>query len=448
MATRILGLSALLLLCSLNRGLTQNSLATGITIDTLRCLGNEKQSYALYLPKAYTRDKKWPVILFFDPAARGSLPVQEYHNLAERFQCILIGSNNSRNGPISVTVESERALRLDIARRISVDPTNMFLSGFSGGARACTHLQLLRGDYAGIIACGASFAPGEQLTSSQASPFTELVGNRDMNFSEALETESYLSKIGYKHLLLTFEGPHTWPPALIFGQALFWQFEKRVQLPDSVRHAYIIDFKKMIRRQVDSTDIYMAWRNAVAVEGQYADSTAMALGTLSAFQKQKNDFARIVRDEERGRQDFLDRFFQLQGVRSDTAFHAGQWNDAIEKYKRLIRSHSRQEMLFGVRTVGWMVLMCSTTLRTQMQTEDWLHASMTAQIMTMLDNSVTSHVSLARTYSMRKMTSQAIKSLRKAALCGPIKESALRDHSFDPIRSDRAFTDIASHAEK
>src|SRR5688572_11257571 len=83
----------------------EQPLTVGKVIDTVRCKSNEKQSYSLYLPKNYNRSIAWPVIFFYDPAARGSAPVKLYSSLAEKYQCILVGSNNSRNGPLNVSQE-------------------------------------------------------------------------------------------------------------------------------------------------------------------------------------------------------------------------------------------------------------------------------------------------------------------------------------------------------
>src|ERR1043165_9117236 len=57
------------------------------------------QSYALYLPAAYTPARKYPVLYFFDPGARGAVPVERFKEAAEKYGYILVGSNNSRNGP-------------------------------------------------------------------------------------------------------------------------------------------------------------------------------------------------------------------------------------------------------------------------------------------------------------------------------------------------------------
>jgi len=105
-------------------------LTPGLVIDTVHCKSDIKQSYALYLPKSYTINSTWPVIFFYDPAARGSVPLKLYSSLAEKYQCILVGSNNSRNGPLNAAQVSEQAILKDVRTRISIAPNKLFISGF------------------------------------------------------------------------------------------------------------------------------------------------------------------------------------------------------------------------------------------------------------------------------------------------------------------------------
>src|SRR5215831_19219414 len=63
------------------------------------CATHPEQSYALYLPSAYTPKKRWPIIYIFDPVARGMVPTQIIKDAAEQYGYILATSNNSKNGP-------------------------------------------------------------------------------------------------------------------------------------------------------------------------------------------------------------------------------------------------------------------------------------------------------------------------------------------------------------
>src|SRR5437763_13221051 len=73
-----------------------DSFDPGKVIDHVACKTDAAQSYALYIP--VEGDKKaLPVIYFFDPHADGSLPLKKYKALADQYNFILIGSNNSKN---------------------------------------------------------------------------------------------------------------------------------------------------------------------------------------------------------------------------------------------------------------------------------------------------------------------------------------------------------------
>src|SRR5262245_25307467 len=78
--------------------LAQDDFPKGEVIERVTSKADQTQSYALYLPKAYTPDKKWPILYAFEPVARGKLPVTIFQEAAEKFGFIVVGSYNSRNG--------------------------------------------------------------------------------------------------------------------------------------------------------------------------------------------------------------------------------------------------------------------------------------------------------------------------------------------------------------
>src|SRR5580658_10555186 len=74
-------------------------LPRGQIIDTVRCAADASQNYALYVPSHYSPDKRWSLILAFDPRARGRTAVEQFQAAAEKYGYIVAGSNISRNGP-------------------------------------------------------------------------------------------------------------------------------------------------------------------------------------------------------------------------------------------------------------------------------------------------------------------------------------------------------------
>ena len=81
-------------------------LAPGVIHERVTPLGAPSYGYALFVPAAYTADRKWPVLFAFDPMARGELPVELVRDMAERHGFIVAGSLDARNGPMAPQVDA------------------------------------------------------------------------------------------------------------------------------------------------------------------------------------------------------------------------------------------------------------------------------------------------------------------------------------------------------
>src|SRR5471030_1275274 len=64
-------------------------LQTGVVIAKVTSATQAEQSYAVYIPSHYTREKRWPVVYVFDPFARGDVPVELMKEAAERYGYIV-----------------------------------------------------------------------------------------------------------------------------------------------------------------------------------------------------------------------------------------------------------------------------------------------------------------------------------------------------------------------
>ena len=117
-------------------------LQPGAIVDRVECAVDPSQTYALYLPSAYSADRKWSLLLAFHPAARGRAMVEKYQAAAEQYGYIVAASNNSRNGPYAVSGAAAQAMSADVSRRFSIDPQRVYLTGMSGGARVATGIAL------------------------------------------------------------------------------------------------------------------------------------------------------------------------------------------------------------------------------------------------------------------------------------------------------------------
>jgi hypothetical protein len=181
-----------------------------------------EQSYALYLPSHYTREKHWPIVYAFDPGARGSMPVELMKDAAERYGYIVAGSNNSHNGAWKPEADAAQAMFQDTHARFAIDNNRVYFAGFSGGARLASTLAQRCSCAAGVLLNGAGFSPSGPPTANATFSVFAAIGTFDFNYGEVLDLDATLGSLHYAHSLRRFDGPHQWAPASVMDEALAW----------------------------------------------------------------------------------------------------------------------------------------------------------------------------------------------------------------------------------
>src|SRR5262245_2400853 len=183
-----------------------DSIPRGQIVERIEALNDSSQSYALYLPSNYTPNRKWPVLYAFDPGARGRVPIERFKEAAEKYGWIVLGSNNSRNGPWELAVNAWNAMQTDTHQRFAIDDERMYATGFSGGARAAVRVAIACKCLAGVIASGAGFPVDLAPAPAMHFVFFGAAGVDDFNYPELKSLEEPLTKAGISHRIQTFAG--------------------------------------------------------------------------------------------------------------------------------------------------------------------------------------------------------------------------------------------------
>lgn len=194
------------------------ALPRGQIVESVTTVGDATQTYALYLPSSYSTDRVWPILIGFHPGARGRAIVDTYREAAERHGFIVAGSNNSRNGPMDVSLRAATAMFQDIGQRFAVDGTRIYLTGHSGGSRVALQLALANKAIAGVIASSAGYADSRPRASVRF-PIFGTAGTEDFNYLEMRMLDRALKS---PHRLVIFKGGHTLPPPDVAMQAIAW----------------------------------------------------------------------------------------------------------------------------------------------------------------------------------------------------------------------------------
>jgi len=283
-------------------------LEAGKLIERVVTAANPEQSYALYLPSNYSPDRSWPVVFAFDPGAQGKIPVDQMKDAAERYGYIVLGSNNSRNGPWKPESEAADAMLQDAQKRFAVDLKRIYFAGFSGGARVASQLAQLCKCAAGVLLSGAGFSQHSQPLRETSFPVFSAVGLLDFNYSEVIPLQDKLEKAGYPHWLCAFNGQHQWAPPEVMDEALAWfriqAMRNNREPPDEAFVTAKLKEMVSIAEKQDASGVSLsAWRLYKQIASAYegvadvarfkvkAEELARTKAVQDALKRERNDFA-------------------------------------------------------------------------------------------------------------------------------------------------------------
>jgi predicted esterase len=197
--------------------------------ERITSTSDTSQTYALYLPPGYRPGGRWPVLFVLDPRGRALLGLNLFRDAAARLGWIIMSSYNTlSDGPPEPNVNAMDAMLRSAQESLSIDLSRLYLAGFSGTARAALRFAVgLRGHVAGVIAAGGALGfelggPETVFARDTAFAYFGAAGTADFNYEEVLSMGERFGRMFVPFRVATFDGPHSWPPPSICGEAVEW----------------------------------------------------------------------------------------------------------------------------------------------------------------------------------------------------------------------------------
>ncbi len=201
-----------------------DELPRGQVVERVVAAKTPSQTYALYLPSAYTPEKLWPVLYVLDPRGRALFPLELFRPAAEEFGWILVSSYNSASDTKDdLNAPAMTAIWNDAVGRFAIDGRRVYAAGFSGTGRAAVGMAYaLPGRIAGVIGAGAGFEDTQASIKTVPFAYFGTVGDRDMNYYEMRSLEEKLEKAKAAYRIADFAGPHAWMPPELARESVAW----------------------------------------------------------------------------------------------------------------------------------------------------------------------------------------------------------------------------------
>ena len=211
----------------------------GAVYQNIRSEADTSVFYNIYVP-AGTGDQQIPVLILLDAHGNTAPALKQYTGLADKYGVVLAGFNASENNiPFENIWKAFKPWIHELFQKAPVDSTNVFIAGFSGGARVATLIENRMNGIAATALCGAGPADINSWAGKTA-PVMMFAGTGDFNY---IEINSIYSnpEIKRPRTFRIFPGTHGWPPAEAFED--FFILMKRLSDPE-----FIADEKILINR--------------------------------------------------------------------------------------------------------------------------------------------------------------------------------------------------------
>jgi dienelactone hydrolase len=429
---------------------------TGQVVDPVECLSALEQSYALYLPSGYQAERPWPIIYCFDPGGRGGVPVKLFKEAAEKFGFILVGSNNSRNGPWEVIFKAARAMWQDTHARFAINDRRVYAAGFSGGARAaCGMGKMLSAPLAGVIGCGGGLP--EWLTPENFAPLPWFgtAGLRDFNFGELQELESRLRALGSPHRLETFPGAHSWPPTELAVAALQWlELQAMKQQLRPVDEALVASWQESAMARAGQLEaageLGQAYLEYIRIASDFAPFPAAAGARERASLLENSQAVKRYLHAEAGREDeYAAKLLQMKAIYSRLAGplnEPGQGKKIIAQLripslrKDADESGDGPDQIVASRLLNQLFIRAAEDGDHYLKTRDGPRALLAFQILAEIKPG---HPGVA--YGLA--SARALNGERKKALKGLAEAVTLGFKDLEVLASDPAWEDLRADPE-
>lgn len=436
--------------------------APGTVHASVATLADATNSYALYLPSAYSPAKRWPLLLVFDPFARGEVSVKLFHEAAEKYGFIVVGSNNSRN--FEDPSAAIRVLWADVKERYAIDPRRIYTAGLSGGARVASTVALAcRNCIAGVIANSAGLPNGATLPGPDVSDWFLVAGTTDFNYPEQLHLKESFDARKVVSRFVVYDGPHNWMPKGFAERALAW-----LQLRAMVKGIAPLD-KEFVTQQFESRmaealaeqksgDVLAAERAYREIAQDFSTfrdvkpqlALAKSLAESAEFHKaKKNEKAALELQDEvtkkignlvaginQGADQRNDFFSQLESA----------VNDAYRDKQESSNPARRQAIERGLASA---FAYAAETGQQAMLKKDFISAKSMFQAGEIIqpESAWASYLSATACAQLGEKK-PALQELKKALEKGMTSAKALDDAAFDRIREEQGFKEIVASLSK
>lgn len=440
-------------------------LPRGQVIPKIVCAAAPDRGYSLYLPSAYRPDRPWPIVYAFDSRGidNGRDMIELFKEGAERFGFVIASSaDSSAVVPMEENFRSLGAMWTDTHARLAIDDRRVYGYGFSGMARfVLTAAVKAPGTIAGVISASGGYPLGHRPSREETPfPFFAVVGEKDFNYYELLDTDVRLASLSIPHRIEVYDGSHQWPSEALVTQALGWialqemKRGTRERSPALIESLWAEDLARA-RALEQAGRLWRSWRVYTAMAADFegfkdTGEVRKKIAALEASEALKRDLREREARDRRDR-DYLERiprFFSAVGpeIRPDSLSQLLS-DLQVPDLKKREKSQDPEESLAAQRLLYAVYIQTGLYLpRAAMERKQWDRAILFLEVAAQVDpDSPRIPYRLATAWAGKGNRKKAIESLEQAVeRKGTDLAEIEKDSAFDPLREEEGYKKLVA----
>ena len=342
--------------------------STGIITET--CEGIPDHSYEVFVPK-HSESEFLPAMIILDPHGDGRSAIQRFVDTTSRCKMIFVASNLIENNFVGFESAISNLIQ-DVGSKYPLNKKQVFLAGFSGGARMAL-AYASRHPAHGVLACGAFINP---LQANQLKcPVYGLVGKSDFNLMEYGSAIIASNPDGHPNVAMQlFSGGHEWPKHEDLNNAIGFFLHQRGLSNQNQRKQYLEQELEEANKLLTSgaaLDASLVLRNLQVVfsDGDNYDKLKKQLTEIyktEPYKAEKKKWITSLQKEGKMR-----KYYMQQLDTNPIAW----WENEKAGMENKIADPSHPDKEQEERIKAFMGILLFSQVRSNLEQQNWEHAN-------------------------------------------------------------------------
>ncbi|MEC3965109.1 alpha/beta hydrolase [Flagellimonas halotolerans] len=340
-------------------------LKKGEIIDNLSVNDSTKNSYSLYIPKTFSMDEKWPLLMIFDTEGNEKKALSIFVLAAEKEGYVLAAPKLIDSISLTKNMVVAGQVIQKVTSLLPIHNDRIYAAGEDSGGQFASLVPILINGVNGAMSIGASLSNSELINVKKPFHFIGMVSKENFNYPFMLTDTKLLDRYKFPNQVLLFDGNGNWPGVAYLqkGMQLFTlDAMGRKWIPQDtsyIEKAYQEDLQKL--NQLKSIgDLLWAEQYMTEMTSIYGALKNMdSLRSVQRDLRRNRDYKTLKRAENAAflkesmlKEDY--QYYMEEDVYTHNFNNLGWWNHQMDEIEKFISGSKPYEKQMGHRLKGFV----------------------------------------------------------------------------------------------